>query len=240
MLAAIKVNQWKNTSSTFEWFKNIDRKETCLFSKFDTESFYHSISVRIINKATDSRKKFVFFSNDDIFIIIKTRKTLVFHEQAPWIEKTGNKNFDVPMGWFDGEEVCKLLSSYILRKLKVIMKKKNIGPYWDNDFGFFCTLSGPEAGRKWKRILELLKQCELPITVEINLKTRYPRHFFDLTYGTFRAYRKPNDSFVSINFSLIHELRCESLNTFKRYMSTVEFSCLLELSSKMFVVVTAL
>ena len=124
MLAAIKVNQWKNTSSIFEWFKNIDRKETCLFSKFDTESFYHSISVRIINKATDSRKKFVFFSNDDIFIIIKTRKTLVFHEQAPWIEKTGNKNFDVPMGWFDGGEVCKLLSSYILRKLKVIMKKK--------------------------------------------------------------------------------------------------------------------
>ena len=88
------------------------------------------------------------------------------------------------------------------------MKKRTQGLIETMILDFFAlSLSGPEVGRKWKRILELLKQCELPITVEINIKTRYPRHFFDLTYGTFRAYRKPNDSFASINFSLIHELR---------------------------------
>ena len=28
-LTATKVNQWKNTFFTLEWFKNIDRKENC-------------------------------------------------------------------------------------------------------------------------------------------------------------------------------------------------------------------
>ena len=29
VLTATKVNQWKNTFFTLEWFKNIDRKENC-------------------------------------------------------------------------------------------------------------------------------------------------------------------------------------------------------------------
>ena len=75
------------------------------------------------------------------------------------------------MGCFDGADVCKLVSSYILSKLKVMIKREDVGLYRDNGLGAFCNLSGSQVDRKRKQIVELLKQCELPITVEINLKT---------------------------------------------------------------------
>ena len=58
---------------------------------------------------------------------MQAHKTLLFHEQAPWIRKTGNGNFDVSMGCFIGAEVCELVGSYILSKLAVIIKRECIG-----------------------------------------------------------------------------------------------------------------
>ena len=42
-----KVNQWKNTSSVIEWHHNIKRKD-CSFAVFDIESFYPSISTKLL------------------------------------------------------------------------------------------------------------------------------------------------------------------------------------------------
>ena len=65
VLAATKVNRWKNTSSALEWFKNIDQKENCSFIKFGIENFYHLTSITLFDKAIEFVKKTVF-SNDDI------------------------------------------------------------------------------------------------------------------------------------------------------------------------------
>ena len=32
-------------------------------------------------------------------------KTLLFHENTPWVKIEGKEDFDVPMGCFDGAEV---------------------------------------------------------------------------------------------------------------------------------------
>ena len=126
MLAATKINQWKNTSSTLKWFNNIDRKKICSFIKFDIENFYPSISITLFNKAIEFAKKTCVISNDNSSIIMQAHKTLLFHEQTPWIKKTGNENFDVSMGCFFGAEVCKLVGSYILSKLAVMIKREYI------------------------------------------------------------------------------------------------------------------
>ena len=44
---------------------------------------------------------------------MQARKTLLFNEIIPWVKKEGKEHFDVPMGCFDGTEVCELFSSYI-------------------------------------------------------------------------------------------------------------------------------
>ena len=37
------VNQWRNTSSVIDWFKNLGNKNKCKFIKFDIAEFYPSI-----------------------------------------------------------------------------------------------------------------------------------------------------------------------------------------------------
>ena len=51
MLEKNKVNQWKNTSSVIEWYCNIKRKDQWSFVVFDIESFYPSISEKLLDKA---------------------------------------------------------------------------------------------------------------------------------------------------------------------------------------------
>ena len=109
MLAATKTNQSRNTSSTLQWVKNIDRKENCSFIKFDIENFY------------------LLFQMIIFLLTCKLTRPYYFINKLLWIKKTGNENFDVSMGCFFGAEVCELVGSYILSKSAVIIKKEYIG-----------------------------------------------------------------------------------------------------------------
>ena len=45
------VNQWQETSTVINWFKNIKNKKKCIFMQYDIEEFYPSISKEILLKA---------------------------------------------------------------------------------------------------------------------------------------------------------------------------------------------
>ena len=49
------------------------------------------------------------------------RKTLLFHHEEPWIKKNGEEDFDVPMGYCDGAEICELVGTFILNKISPII-----------------------------------------------------------------------------------------------------------------------
>ena len=40
---------------------------------------------------------------------MQSRKTLLFNNNEPWVKKTGEENYDVPMSCYDGTEVCELV-----------------------------------------------------------------------------------------------------------------------------------
>lgn len=72
-----------------------------------------------------------------------------------------------------------LISTTTLPK---IMKKLN-----KVNKGVFCSLSGPQVDKKQKQMEEPFRQCELSITVEINLKNlNFVDVLFDLTIETFK------------------------------------------------------
>ena len=54
------------------------------------------------------------------------------------------------MGYCDGVEVCELVGTYLLNKLKVAIAKENMGLYRDDGLGIFKNMSGPEVERKKK------------------------------------------------------------------------------------------
>ena len=105
------------------------------------------------------------------------------YNQSTWVKKHGNENFDIPMGCYDGAEICKLVGIYIQSKLCKLMNKKDFGLYRDDGLG----------------ILRRTK-CGLSITCEVNKKiVDFLDVRFNLKDQTYEPYRKPNNDPVYIN-----------------------------------------
>ena len=91
-------------------------------------------------------------------IIIQARKTLLFEGTTPWIKESGDEDFDVPMGCFDGAEICELVGTYIQRKLTNIMNKEDVELYRDDGLGIFKNISRSEIESKKKSIVKVFKK----------------------------------------------------------------------------------
>ena len=73
------------------------------------------------------------------------RETLSFHE-------------DVPMGLYEGAEVCELVGAFLLKNLSQDIDKTSVGLYRDDGLGVFKSHSGPETERKQKEIIKHINQ----------------------------------------------------------------------------------
>ena len=87
-------------------------------------------------------------------------KTLLFNEREPWVKRCGNEDFDVPMGCYDGAEVCQLVRSYLLKKVLNIVDKKSIGLYRDDGRAILQNL---QAHKLNGNVKILLKCSKLPV-----------------------------------------------------------------------------
>ena len=130
-----------------EWFINILIKEISSFIVFDIESFYPSISEDLFKSAIQFAKESIDISDYNLSLINQGRKTLLFHENTSWLKKEDNKGFDVPMDCFDGAEVCELIDTYILNKLKDTFQDHSVGLHRDDGLAVVKSLSGPEIER---------------------------------------------------------------------------------------------
>ena len=93
ILEKIKVNQWKNTSSVIEWYLNIKRKDQCSFLIFGIESFYPSISTKLLDKAISFAKFYYDFTSDELEIIMHSRKHFCFGNIVLGFKKKAMKIF---------------------------------------------------------------------------------------------------------------------------------------------------
>ena len=167
---------------------------------FETKTMHHSISLELFHKAINFVKTICDIPEKDISIIMQSRRALLFNNKESWLKKSGNEEFDVPMGCFDGAEVCELVGVYILHLLKTVMGKENVGLYVDDGLGILRNSSGLEIERKRKQIIQIFKSYGLNITVNTNLKTAdFLDVRLDLVNNTYQPYRKPNSETVYIN-----------------------------------------
>ena len=91
-------------SSVIEWYRNIKQKDKCSFVVFDIEGFYPSISTKLFNRVVSFAKLYYDFTSDELEITMHSRKILFWQDSA-WLNKDGDKDFDMPMGWYDGAEI---------------------------------------------------------------------------------------------------------------------------------------
>ena len=79
LLSVTEVNQLKNSHSVIEWFKNIRNKSNASIFIFDIESFYHSISLKLLEDAINFAKTVCNISGRDTSINMQARRTLLFN-----------------------------------------------------------------------------------------------------------------------------------------------------------------
>ena len=184
-------NQWKNSKSAIDWFNDLQNKKGLSFIQFDIVEFYPSITEDILKQALEFAKGFVKITSQEIDIILKTKKSLLFTNGQPWVKK-GYKPFDVTMGSWDGAETADLVGLYILSKLKVL--NLNIGLYRDDGLAV-SNLSPRQTELEKKKLCRILKEIGFNITADANMKSvNFLDVNFDLDAEIFQPYMKPNST----------------------------------------------
>ena len=170
------------------------------FVQFDIKSFYPSITSDLLYNSIQFAKEVTTVSDNDIHIIMQSRKTLLFNEKKPCVKRCGKEDFDVPIGCYDGAEVCELVGSYLLKKVSNLVDKKSIGLYRDDELAILQDLSGPQIERRGKDIIKMFKTAGLTITIQAGLRIiNFLDLQFNLNNGTYQPYRKPDNIPVYIN-----------------------------------------
>ncbi|RUA05113.1 MAG: hypothetical protein DSY43_05320, partial [Gammaproteobacteria bacterium] len=187
-----KVNQWKNTASMLQWYKQITNKRDSSFICFDVVEFYPSISEVLLNRALDFAFKYVTISADDRQIIIHAKRSLLFNNGDQWGKKTSNMLFDITMGSYDGAETCELVGCYLLSKLKQIFGN-DIGLYRDDGLAILNKIP-KEIEKMKKEICKVFADNDLRITIEANKKVvNFLDVTLDLNTEKYKPYAKPTN-----------------------------------------------
>ena len=100
------LNQWKNTTSVIKWFKNIPNKANHIFTIFDIDSFYPSITEKLLTNAINYAKQYVKINSRETNMIMHSRKSLLFDQGTAWMKNNNDGLFDVTMGSYNGAEVA--------------------------------------------------------------------------------------------------------------------------------------
>ena len=68
-------------------------------------NYYPSITLELLMKALMWARQFVDISDEEIDIIVETKKSILYMNGEFWTKK-GDTNFDVAQGGFDSAEAC--------------------------------------------------------------------------------------------------------------------------------------
>ena len=156
---AFSLNQWTKTTDVIKWFEHIQNKKLLTFFKFDVVTFYPSISEQLFSTTIDWARTITPIESNERNILYHARKSFLFSNNSTWVKKAGN-NFDVPMGAFDGAEVCELVGLYLLKQMEVFIPREQVGLYRDDGLAA-VKASGPETDRLRKDITKMFKDLGL-------------------------------------------------------------------------------
>ena len=106
---------------------------------------------------------------------------------------------------YDGAEVCELVGIYLLSLLANIIDKNNSGLYCDDRLIFLRNVNGQKMDRVRKNVIKIFKEVGFIIEIQTHLKiVNFLDVTFNLASGTYRPYKKANESLLYINTSSNH------------------------------------
>ena len=142
--------------------------------------------------------------------MIKTCRQSILYgtDSQPWTKKTSN--FDVTMGSLDGAEISELIGLYMRNEAKNNISGLNSENNWlyrDDGLIMLSKCSGPRREKIIKDLHKLYKSHGLRINIAstpLLPVANYLDVTLDLSDGSHKLYRKPNDTPVYINAASNH------------------------------------
>ena len=91
-------------------------------------NFHPSIWIKLFTNPIEYAKKWNRNHRSRPSNYNASQKNLTVQKQEPWVKKSGTKDFDVPVGCYDGAEVCEFiyLCIYLIKKLQTKTLNSNI------------------------------------------------------------------------------------------------------------------
>ena len=87
------------------------RLALCNYLIIQSEAFFRLSFINIYRPSFINISNKCDITEDELNIIMQSRKTLLFHDNHPWVKKNGEEDFDVPMGCNNGAEICETTGS---------------------------------------------------------------------------------------------------------------------------------
>ena len=109
------------------------------------------------------------------------------------------------MGSYDGAEVCELVGICLLTLLANIIDKNHSDLYCDDELIFLRNMYEQKMDCVRKNVKKIFKQVGFKIEIQTHLKiVNFLDVTFNLANGTYRPYKKANESLLYINTSSNH------------------------------------
>ena len=193
------------TSEVLKWYET-NKKQGAQFIQYDIEAYYPSISEPLLDKALNFANGFHKINEEQKNMIKTCRKSILFgSEGEPWTKS--NTNFDITMRSLDGAEISELIGLFLLNEVRNItgLIQRNSGLYRDDGLILLEKCPGPKRERIVKDLHKLFKSHGLKITIASTGQVAdYLDVTLDLSDGSYRPYREPNDTPVYINADSNH------------------------------------
>ena len=87
LVDSLKVNQWKDTGNVINWFNASKDKSQCCFIQLDIAEFNPSITESVLDTAISFARQHTDISNENLRIIKRCRKSLLYNNKEPWKKK---------------------------------------------------------------------------------------------------------------------------------------------------------
>ena len=170
-------------------------------------NFILRFQIELLDRSISFANSLIDIEGNIINTINHARKYLLFDDSGALVKKNGNPLFDVTMGSFDGAEVCELVGSYLLNKIKPLLGSSNVGLCRDDGLAIVHKANRPKVDRLRKDIISLFKDEGLSITIDTNLiETDFSDVSFNLNTGKYFPFKKPNNTPIYIHSESTHPL----------------------------------
>ena len=127
------------------------------------------------------------------------------YENEAWKKKSLDNCFRCENGNYDGVEFFELVGTLVLSALANSIPKYNCGLFRDDGLILLREKNGQKTYRIRKEKLKIFKEIGFKIEIKTNLKVAGLLDItFNLSNGTYKPYREPNDTLLSVNISSNH------------------------------------